>query len=384
MRTSARRSHPRAARFFLHYPRAAMNRREFNLGLATLATSTLLPDGDKADALYRSAVVIDLNSAPDVPNDHLPLPDASLKMARDSGLTTVKLTVGGYNVGFHDTVGEIAFYQRLVEQHPAVFMQVRTVADIQRAKAEQKFGILFSFEGVECLEGKLENIELFRNLGVRVMQLSYNKPSPFAAGVMAPQAGGLTPLGREAVQRMNALRIAIDISHANPATTTDVLAASAVPVFMTHAGCAAVHAHPRNKTDEQIRALAQKGGVMGIYDLPYIAASPKQPTLDDYMAHLAHALKVAGEDHVAIGSDTAITPFDTSPAQLADFQKDVQQRKAAGVSAPEEDRPPYVIGLNTPQRVKVIAERMLHDGFTPRVVEKVIGGNALRLFGEVW
>ena len=359
-----------------------MNRREFSLGLATVAASALLPK-DGADALYRSSIVIDLNSAPDLPRDP-PLPPESLKMARDSGITAVKTTMGGFNASFHDTVAEIASFQRLVEIHPDTFVQVRSVEDIRRAKASQRMGIIFSFEGVECLEAKLDELDLFRGLGVNVMQLSYNVRSPFAAGVLAPDAGGLTPLGKDAVRKMNALRIAIDISHANAQTTSDVLALSEKPVFMTHAGCAAVHAHPRNKTDEQIRALAQKGGVMGIYDLPYIAASPKQPTVDDYMAHMEHALQIAGEDHVAVGSDTSIAPFDTSPAQMAAFQKDVEARKKSGVSAPEEDRPPYVVGLNTPMRVQVIAERLAQAGHPARVVEKVIGGNALRLFGEVW
>jgi len=90
---------------------------------------------------------------------------------------------------------------------------------------------------------------------------------------------------------MNQLGIAVDLSHANPQTTADTLGLSARPPIMTHAGCSAVHVHPRNKTDEQLRALAARGGVVGIFDLPYLTASPRQPTLDDYMAHLEHALQ---------------------------------------------------------------------------------------------
>ncbi len=373
-----------------------MNRREFSLVLAGAAASSLLPKSSFAwqqadyptfttelDNLYRSAIVIDLNSAPDIPNDP-PLPAASLNMARNSRITTVKVSLGGYNANFHDTVDEIAFFQKLIEVHPDHFLQVRTANDVRRAKAENKMGVIFSFEGVECLEAKLDNIAIFRNLGVRIMQLSYNLKSPFGAGVLAPDSGGLTPLGKDAVKRMNDLKVAIDLSHANPQTTADVLAASSAPVFITHAGCAAVHNHPRNKTDEQIRALANKGGVMGIYDLPYLTPSPKQPTVDDYMAHMAHALKVAGEDHVAVGSDSAITPFDTSPENLARFKKDQEERQKAGVAAPGEDRPLYVIGLNTPLRIEVIADRLLKSGYSARVAEKVIGGNALRLLGEIW
>jgi len=253
-----------------------------------------------------------------------------------------------------------------------------------RAKREHKLGIIFSFESAEMLGGQLSSLELFRDLGVRVMQLSYNRTSPFAAGVMEPNGGGLTALGREAVREMNRLGIAVDLSHANPATTADVLALSSAPPVMTHAGCAVVHAHPRSKTDEQLRALAAKGGVVGIYDLPYLTASPRQPTLDDYMAHLQHALGVAGEDHVGIGSDVGIEPFDTSPAGMAEFHREQEERRAAGLSAPEEDRPVYVAGLNVPRRIEIIADQLLKLGYSTAVTEKIVGANFARVFTQIW
>src|SRR4029453_685258 len=183
---------------------------------------------------------------------------------------------------------------------------------------------------------------------------SYNRKSPFAAGVMEPKGGGLTPLGKEAVKKMNTVGITIDLSHANEMTTADVLATSSKPVIMSHAGCAAIHPHPRNKTDDQLRALADKGGVVGIYDLPYLAASPKQPTIDDYMAHLEHALKVMGEDHVGIGSDVGCPPFHTNPKGIAEFKKEAEERQKSGLAAPEEDRPLYVVGLNNPRRLEFL------------------------------
>jgi membrane dipeptidase len=253
-----------------------------------------------------------------------------------------------------------------------------------RAKREGKLGIIFSFESVDMLDGKLEPIELFRNLGVRVMQLSYNRKSPFAAGVMEPDAGGLTPLGQEAVKKMNTLGIAIDLSHANPQTTADASAASSKPVIMSHAGCAAIHSHPRNKTDDQLRTVADKGGVVGIYDLMYLAASPKQPTLDDYMAHMEHALKIAGEDHVGVGSDVPINPFDTSAKGMVEFNKVEEARQKTGLAAPEEDRPPYVVGLNVPRKIELIADQLLNRGYPTAVAEKVVGANFARVFKEIW
>jgi membrane dipeptidase len=379
----------------------SMNRREFTCIMAGATVSALVPSpsartqqsssngsavSSSAAELYRRAFVLDCNSGPlwtyTTQEGHLPLPQSDLDMVRDSGVDVAKWSLGGAD--FSETVQDIAYVQQMIEVHSAYFMQVRIPADMDRAKRDRRMGIIFSFESVDMLEGKLERIELFRNLGVRVMQLSYNRKSPFGAGVMEPNGGGLTPLGHEAVKTMNARGIAIDLSHANPQTTSDAIAASSRPVIMSHAGCAAVHQHPRNKTDEQLRALAAKDGVVGIYDLPFLAASPKQPTLDDYMAHMEHALNVAGEDHVGVGSDVPINPFDTSPKGMAELNKFEEERQRSGLAAPEEDRPPYVIGLNVPRKIEIIADQLLKRGRPARAVEKIVGGNFARVLNEVW
>ncbi len=350
---------------------------------ATSAAADPPEVSDAARALYASAFVLDCNSSPPLPQQ-LPLSQSDLELVRGSRIDVIKLSLGGINDDFAHTVTSIARVQQLIERHPDYFTSVRNAADMARAKRERKLGIILSFESVEMLGGQLSAFEVFRNLGVRVMQLSYNRTSPFAAGVMEPKAGGLTALGHDAVREMNRLGIAIDVSHSNPATTFDVLALSSEPPVMTHAGCAAIHVHPRNKTDEQLRALAVKGGVVGIYDLPYLTASPRQPTVDDYMAHLEHALQVAGEDHVGVGSDVDIAPLDTSAAGMAEFEREVRERRAAGLSAPEEDRPPYVIGLNIPRRMEIIADRLLKRGHSAAVTEKVLGANFARVFTQIW
>src|SRR5580704_9428654 len=285
-----------------------MNRREFSGSLllasgawfapgATLAESPAQVS-PRARALYRRALILDCNSAPPLP-DHLPMAQADLDLVRDSGVNVVKLSLGGINANFADTVAEIGQVLRVIEVHPRYFTQVRVPPDLMRAKRSGLLGIILSFESAEMFAGKVENFEVFRNLGVRVMQLSYNRRSPFAAGVMEPEGGGLTALGRDAVKEMNRLGIAIDLSHANAATTADVLEVSTQPPIMTHTGAAAVHAHPRLKSDEQLRALAAKGGV-------------------------------------GIGSDVGLEPFDTSAQGMAEFQKQLDERKNAGLSAPEE------------------------------------------------
>jgi membrane dipeptidase len=371
---------------------ARMNRRELLLSTGALALAARVPafaaDGDgispEAHALYEKAVVFDANLSPPVNDGKLPFPKAVLDMVRDSGVTAVKTSLGGSDEKFEDTLGEIAFFQRVIEAHPDVFLQVREASDFARAKREKKFGIVFSFESTDMFEGKLDRIELFRDLGVRVMQLSYNKTSPWAAGVMADPPTGLTGDGRKAVEAMNAQGVAIDISHANEATSKDVLGISKPPVLITHAGCAVIHPHPRNKPDWLLKAVADKGGVVGIFDLPYLTASPKQPAIDDYMAHMTHALDICGEDHVGIGSDSELGPFDLSPKGMEAFRQQTEYRKKTGVAAPEEDRPMYVIGMNTPRRSEVIADALLKRGYSARAAEKVLGSNFVGALGRIW
>jgi membrane dipeptidase len=368
-----------------------MDRRELLLSTGALALASALPahaaDGEgvspAAHALYERSLVLDANLGP--PEiDGFPFPQAALDMIKNSGVSVVKTSLGGTDAKFEDTVAEIAFFQRAIEQYPEVFLQVRMASDFARCKRDKLFGIIFSFESSDMFEGKVERIELFRDLGVRVMQLSYNKTSPWASGVLADPPTGLTELGRKAVAEMNKQGVAIDISHANEATSKDVLALSKPPVLITHAGCKAVHEHPRNKSDAILKAVADKGGVVGIYDLPYLTASPKQPALDDYMAHMTHALSVCGEDHVGVGSDSALSPFDLSPAGMESFRKETERRQKTGVAAPEEDRPMYVIGLNTPRRSEVIADALLKRGYSERVAEKVLGRNFADALTRIW
>ena len=325
--------------------------------------------------------MLDCNLAPPVAK--LPVSPATLDAIRNSGVSVVKTSLGGFNAPFEETLAEIAYYQRLIETYPDYFAQVRTFADIEASKRERRLGIIFSFEGATCLEDKVARVEFFRNLGVRVMQLSYNTSSPFGAGVLSPPDATLTQLGREAIASMNTLGVALDLSHANPATTAAAIETSTKPVLITHAGCSGVHPHLRNKTDAQLRAVAEKGGVVGIYDLFYLTPSPRPPNLEDYLAHMRHAINVCGEDHVGIGSDTTFGAMPEASRKLWSAATD--QRRAAGVATPEEDgRLPLTDGLDRPDRALVIADALIDRYYPTRVVEKILGGNFVRAFRDIW
>jgi membrane dipeptidase len=373
---------------------AMITRREFSKTLsgaaALLALNPIIgwaADETKVSAeaarLYRDSFILDGNALASIGNLlRESNQDEVTKIVRESGVTALKSTLGGAVGDFAMTVADIAAAEQLMEKRGDLFLKVRVAGDLDRARKEQKLGVIYSFESAAMLEDKVERIELFRGLGVRVMQLTYNRRTPFGVGCLDGETDGLTELGRKAIAKMNELGVAVDLSHSNTKTTADGIAASTKPPLITHAGCRAVYMHPRNKEDRELKALADKGGVAGIYMLPYLTASPKQPMLDDYLQHLEHALKVCGEDHVGVGSDVPF--FHVDDSDLAEMKKDAEKRKADGIAAPGEDRPSYIPDLNTPRKMELIADALLKRGHTSAAVEKIMGANFKRVFGEVW
>lgn len=335
------------------------------------------------ERLYRDAIVINGNLVAPF-DDAKPLSADDARQVRESGITAFKMTLGGSTSSRAETVEQIAWLDAAIAANRDLFVKIRAAGDIAAAKRAGRTGIIYSFEGASMLDGAVDAIAAFRAAGVLVMGLSYNLATPFASGVLAKESTGLTALGREAVEQMNARGVAIDLSHSDEPSSMAAIAASRRPVLITHAGCAAVHPHPRNKSDALIRALAGRGGVIGIYELSFIADGPRQQSLDDYIAHLTHAIAVAGEDHVGIGSDALMARFDTSPQNMAMWNEDIARRKAAGVSAPGEGPPPFVAGLNRSDRMAVIAGALAARGVRGAAIDKILGRNFQRVFAEAW
>ncbi|MFC5740787.1 dipeptidase [Dyella tabacisoli] len=342
-----------------------------------------VPPPTLGDHLYRDALVLDGNSTPSIGqlccNEQT---KADLAVVRDCGITALKTTLGGFQGSFEEAVNDIADAQNLIERYPDLFIKVARHDDLGRAKREKKVALIFSFEAATMLGDKLDRIELFRKLGVLVMQLSYNHKSPLGCGCLDGDSDGVTKLGREAIAKMNALGVALDLSHANTATTADGIALSTKPVLISHAGCRAVFSHPRNKDDREMKALADKGGVMGIYMLPFLTEDTRQPMLEDYMRHMTHALNVCGEDHVGMGTDTNV--FEVTESDLKAMAAYTQERIKKGVAAPGENRPLYIPDLNTPRKLERVADALLSHGYSARVAEKVLGLNFSRVFNDIW
>jgi membrane dipeptidase len=375
-----------------------LSRREFASAAASAAALALTPRSLRAAVpapwdRYANAIVIDNLATPgpfNVPSMFArPWSPQMIENARMSGITAVNVTLSGGGAtgaqAFESTVKNISFMERELDAHGDVLQAVRNVADITRAKETKRVGLIAGFQDTTMLESDLSRLTLFHDLGVRIIQLTYNVRNVVGDGCLEPGNAGLSSFGKQVVARMNELGILVDTSHCGRRTTLDAIAVSTKPIAATHSGCAALNDVPRNKTDEQLRALAAKGGVIGIYTMPFLRAAG-QPVADDFVRHVEHAINVCGEDHVGIGTDTSITPLDLTPEFRAEHAGFVRERRRQGIGAPGEDENVfnYVPDFNSPRRMERMADALAARGHTTTRIEKVLGLNWLRLFRETW
>ena len=377
-----------------------LTRRRFMAGIALLASTPLWPSMRQALAAsaatpgrwlgYAEAIVIDALGGPGEYNAEplAPLSAKALDDVRASGLTAVNLTVSGvgsYARDADETIRNIAYWNAQIAAHPEHLLQVRSAADLAMAKQSGRLGLVYGFQDATPLGEDPDRVALYDDLGVRVFQLTYNRRNLIGDGCLEPGNAGLSALGRTLVERLNERHLLIDLSHAGERTTREAIARSAKPVAISHTGCAALAALPRNKTDIELRELADKGGVVGIYLMPFLRTQG-QPTAEDLVAHIEHALQVCGEDHVGIGSDGTISPIDFNDAFRRKHAADVADRRSRGISAPGEDADVYTFlpDLNTADRLATLAALLARRGHSDARIGKIIGGNFARLFRETW
>jgi len=314
----------------------------------------------------------------------------TLDEIRDSGVTAVNLTIGSVGsmpsvAAFEAIVRDVAAWTRAAEHDPERLAIARGFDDLARAKSAGRLALLFGLQDGVSFEDDLSRLDALRGLGVRIVQPTYNLRNLLGDGCLEEADAGLSRTGRAAIAKMNELGILIDLSHCGRRTTAEAVALSARPVAFTHTGCFAVNPHPRNKSDEALRAVAENGGVAGIYFMPYLRANGQQ-TAADVVAHLEHAVDVAGEDHVAIGSDGGIPAIALTPEYLKGHADDVAARRKAGIGAPGENDDVFTFApdLNSPRRLEALAGILLARGHSAARVEKILGANFARVLRAAW
>jgi len=321
-------------------------------------------------------------------SDEMVLDERALADAKASGLTAVTITLG-YVMGdmepYAYTLHEIEVWDAIIGAHRDDLIKVLTAGDIERAETEAKIGVSYGFQNAVQVGTDTARIAQFADLGVRVVQLTYNQANHLGDGSMAAQNRGLTPFGRAVVEALNEANLMVDLSHSGQNTCLDAARQSAQPVSINHTGCRAVTDLPRNKTDEELRLVADKGGFIGIYFMPYLSPTG-HASAADVVAHIMHAVNVCGEDHVGIGTDGPITPVDDLGAYRAALAAHTAARAAAGVAATGEgpDTVPFALDLRGVGQFRELARLLQARGYTSTRIEKILGANFHAYASRIW
>ncbi len=309
---------------------------------------------------------------------------ALLDEIRASGLRGCVVTVGNPALhgpeAYDDAKKEIEEYDRLIAANPTRLSKATTVGDLDRAVEARTIGLIYYTQNATPIQDNVERLGALHDQGVRIVQLTYNTRNLLGDGCLERTNAGLSKFGLEAVARMNEMRMLVDVSHSGEATTLDAIKHSKSPVAITHAGCSTVYKHPRNKSDAALRALADKDGVIGIYQInPYLGPKERN-TLDDYLRHIDHAIRVCGIEHVGVGSDREHRRIPDTPEEKQKLIEELSRLRP--VTASTFRWPFFIAELNHPRRMETLATALARRGRKPAEIDKLLGGNWYRLFRE--
>jgi len=299
-----------------------------------------------------------------------------------AGVTTINATV----MPPYDTplqaLSRLKQWYEAFEEHSDKLIQVTTAQDIERAKREGKLGIIMGSQNAAIISDDINLLAIYKKLGLRIIQLSYYAQGLLGEGGGERTNGGLTRFGVEAVEEMNRLRLLIDVSHCGDQVIMDAIKFSKVPIVATHANPRALANHSRNKTDEHIKAIADKGGVIGIVGYSRIS-QPKEgipPSIEDLLDFIDYTAKLVGPDYVGIGTD--VTPFWSKAAyeEFAQFYPDLRSNwgwEGRHIFTNKE-------GAEDISRMVEITKGLVTRRYSDEDIQKIIGLNFLRVFREVW
>jgi membrane dipeptidase len=352
---------------------------------------------ERAVRLLRESLVISLHDHPVVfPKDVGEIPAynrtgrqrTGFEGLRRSGMTAVfdnmadgtACITGQAPWRWADVVTDLGMRQAdLAHQRDVVV--ARTVDDLLAAHANGTVALVFGLEAATPIENELDRLDVLFGLGLRQIGIAYSESNALGAGLSDGPDGGLTGFGRLAVERMNAVGLAIDVSHSNDRTGIEACAASSAPVFMTHAGARALWDIPRLKGDPVLRAVADTGGVIGISAAPHttISQAHREHSLESVMDHFEYCAELVGLEHVGFGPDTLYVDHVGLHRQFAHL--------LAGATAAAPDHPvvPYVAGLESPtESFGNIVGWLVGHGYPDDDIRAVVGGNILRALRKIW
>jgi membrane dipeptidase len=289
-----------------------------------------------------------------------------------AGASFVSINVGYGAVGAAEVLPVLDAFRARVLAAPDTYVLAQTAADVDQAARSRRLAIGFDLEDTSPLDGDVGMVARYRALGVGAMLLTYNTRNLAGHGCHDDPEGGLTPFGRDVVREMNRVGMLVDVAHCSVRTALDAVDVSSAPVIVSHTACRALHDHERNVSDEQLRAVAAAGGVVGITGVGIFLGENDTRT-ETLARHVEHAVEVAGIDHVGLGSDYV---FDRT-----DLERELAEH-------PELFPPSYsrwgAIDFVAPAQLRELGAVLARRGFGADDVAKVLGANFRRVAGDVW
>lgn len=297
---------------------------------------------------------------------------------RASGITGFHHAVGlGGPDAYESALAYMAAWSGFAGRNSDIFSLIGRTEDLERAKAENKAGVILGIQNAEQFR-TAEDVGRFYDLGLRCAQLTYNAQNMLGAGATDRIDGGLSDYGAQIIEAMNEVGMLVDVSHCGDRTTIDAIEASPRAIAITHSNCRALNNHPRLKTDEAITKLAAKGGVMGITGVRMFVRDRDPTTVEHMVDHIDHVVKLVGIDHVGIGSDADLNGYDDMPADQNALLRGGYKDSYAFRGLIDID------GFDHPRKIYDLTEVLIRRGYSDDAIDKVLGGNFMRLLGATW
>jgi membrane dipeptidase len=375
-------------RYFLRSAAAAVAAPAVLRGRYRVFASTAKEYPERVVRLMRESLVIDMLNQflyrfdqKDLKEKWLTEPGAF----READFERFKQT-GVHVIGFGEGVNNFSEAEQLfgkwnsfIALYPQWLRRINNAADMARVREDGKFGILYGVQSSAQFE-TLDDVNRCYGMGQRVSQLSYNYRSLVADGAFEPYDGGVSEYGGKVIERMNTVRMAVDIGHASDKTKLDALAISKAPVILSHGNCRAlIPGGLRASTDDAIRKLAAKGGVMGISDIAFMVKGTEPVTIDDVVDHYDHVRDLVGIEHVGVGSDAGIESNDLAgPEKVKAILTTADKRYR--IHGSHE----VVAGMEGPNRMWELCAALVRRGYTDEHIQLVLGGNWARVLKEIW
>lgn len=331
---------------------------------------------DDAARVHADSIVIDA-VCPLVMDD-----PCFLDWYREDGVTLVAPTVATTECA-RDALNRLAAWHRLFRERKDLLL-VQSADDVENAKRDGRLAISLHIQGTNATEDNLDLIDLYKSLGVGMIQLTYNVKNRVGDGCEERTDTGLSHFGVKLIERLNQARVIVDCSHTGLRTSLEAIECSKTPVVLSHSNVRSVHESARNVTDKLLEAIGRSGGVVGVAGFPAMVAGTTTPTLDQFIAHIDAIVERVGIDHVGLGIDyySAQSGVASDEAAMALYNELLKK----GIWGSAYPPPPhhYPSGIETPRTLQKLTARLLQRNYTELNVRKILGGNWLRVMRAVW